>query len=203
MWFFHWCHKFLYLFVCLVFPFFNSILIVSWFLFKCALTWWIKWRQYCYCLLQDGFEQLSVVVREKRLTWKVLIFFHIVFTNKFFAYFWTWTLKGNYASFKRIICVFILIPSHLLRSRKFSILYFLKLPSSVEFCCHISSCWHHFFWLIPHTGVTFLWLKYLIKLAITYHTMWTTTLENIRVSTTICFLKIYLFDLWCRPINRN
>ena len=35
------------------------------------------------------------------------------------------------------------------------------------------------FWLIPQTGVTFLLLKYSIKLGITYYMMWTTTLKII------------------------
>ena len=41
------------------------------------------------------------------------------------------------------------------------------------------------FWLIPQTGVTFLLLKYSIKLGITYYMMWTTTLKIIRAGLSL------------------
>lgn len=48
--FFRICNKILLLFVCSCFFFFNSSLIVFWFLFKCARNRWIKWFQHCQCI---------------------------------------------------------------------------------------------------------------------------------------------------------
>ena len=49
--FFPLIKKALFLFVCLSLFFFKGTRIVSWLLFKCALTRWIKWHQYYKCII--------------------------------------------------------------------------------------------------------------------------------------------------------
>lgn len=77
--FFYSCNKFSFLFVSLCFFFFSSTLIVSWFLFKCASTQWIKCCQYCNFIIIGS----SISWVAFKLNVNIFHFFYIVFTQEF------------------------------------------------------------------------------------------------------------------------
>ena len=75
-------------------------------------------------------SRFSVVDWKRSWTWTDLIAFCLVFTEKFYNDFRTWSIKTGYSSLKRIICVFILSNTY-------------ALHSSQKFLLNISWKWHH------------------------------------------------------------
>ena len=92
-------------FCLLMFLFFNSTLIIFWFLLNCAATRLITWSQYCICCLQCN-NLKSLHCLNWSWTWKVLIFFCLIFSEELFADFRPQSIKGRITSIKRITCIF-------------------------------------------------------------------------------------------------